>query len=37
MMLTEEDFEIYGYNGFHLRSMTVNMKLEEGDFSDCLG
>lgn len=34
LMLAGEDSEIYGYNGFHLRRMTVNMELEKGDFSD---
>lgn len=37
LVLAGEDLEIYGYNGFHLRRMTVNMELEKGDFSGCLG
>lgn len=36
-VLAGEDFKMYGYNGFHLRRMTVNMELEKGDFSDYLG
>lgn len=38
LVLVEKNFEVHDYKGFNLKRIrTVNMDLEEKDFSDCLG